>query len=70
MSRLYFSFLFFQRSHIRFFFQAQRQLATQFTGSNAPSGPEVTVGSSEEEEEDEDLEEIEIDDEDFTSTQR
>ena len=55
---------------IYFFFQAQRQLATQSTGSNGPSGPEVTVGTAEEDEEDEDLEQIEIDDEDFISTQR
>jgi hypothetical protein len=62
-------FPFFHVSHV-IFFQAQRQLAAQFTGSNAPSGPEGTAGTAEEEEEDEDLEEIEIDDEDFTSTQR
>lgn len=60
----------FFTSLVYFFSQAQRQLAAQFTGSNAPSGPEVTAGTAEEEEEDEDLEEIEIDDEDFTSTQR
>ena len=42
----------------------------QSTSSNAPSGPEVTAGNAEEEEEDEDIEEIEIDNEDFTSTQR
>jgi hypothetical protein len=53
-----------------FFFQAQRQLAIQSTGSNGTSGPEVIAGTAEEEEEDEDLEEIEIDHEDFTSTQR
>ena len=52
------------------FFQAQRHFANQSTGSNIPSGSEVTAGTAEEEEEDEDLEEIEIDDEDFTSTQR
>ena len=52
------------------FCQAQRQLAVQSTDSNVSSGPEVTAGTAEEEEEDEDLEEIEVDDEDFTSTQR
>jgi len=54
-------------------FQAQRQLATHSIASNASSGPEVTEISAKEEEEDEDLEqgeEIEIDDDDFTSTQR
>ena len=51
----------------KFIYQAQRQLAVESTGSNAPSGPEVTA---EEEEESEDLEDIEIDNEDFTSTQR
>ena len=63
--------LFFHKSHI-LFFQAQRQLAAQSTGSNVPSGLDVTADTAEEEEEDEDegLEEIEIDDENFTSTQR
>ena len=53
-----------------FFFQAQRQLPTQSTASNALK---VTAGTAEEEEEDEDLEhgeEIEVDDDDYTSTQR
>ena len=55
------------------FFQAQRHLATHSIASNTPSGPEVTAVSAEGEEEDEDLEqgeEIEVDDDDFTSTQR
>lgn len=64
--------LFFHKSHILFFSQAQRQLAAQSTGSNVPSGFEVTADTAEEEEEEEEegLEEIEIDDENFTSTQR
>lgn len=62
--------LFFHKSHILFFSQAQRQLAAQSTGSNVPSGLEVTADATEEEGEDEGLEEIEIDDENFTSTQR
>jgi len=60
---IYIQFLFF-------FFQAQRQLPTQSTASNALK---VTAGTAEEEEEDEDLEhgeEIEVDDDDYTSTQR
>ena len=66
-----FFFPFFHDSYILLFSQAQRRLAAQSTGSNVPSGPEVTAGIAEEEEEEEgDLEEIEIDDENFTSTQR
>ena len=57
-------------SYTFLFSQAQRQLTTQSTGSNIPSGPKVTAGTAEEEEEDEDLEEIEINNENFTSTQR
>ena len=56
-----------------FFSQAQRQLAAQSTGSNVSSGLEVTAGTAEEEEEEEeeeDPQEIEIDGEDFISTQR
>ena len=65
------SFLLHGPIYIQFlFFQAQRQLPTQSTAFNAL---EVTAGTAEEEEEDEDLEhgeEIEVDDDDFTSTQR
>ena len=65
------SFLLHGLIYIQFlFFQAQRQLPTQSTALNSL---EVTAGTAEEEEEDEDLEhgeEIEVDDDDFTSTQR
>ncbi|KIM39114.1 hypothetical protein M413DRAFT_236086 [Hebeloma cylindrosporum] len=51
-------------------YHAQRQLATQSTALNAPSGAVGGAVAAEEEEEDEDLEQIEIDVDDFTSTQR
>jgi len=54
-------------------FQAQSHLATQRSTSNAPTGPEGAEGMVEDEEDGEDQEtgeEIEVDDDDFTSTQR
>ncbi|KIM39135.1 hypothetical protein M413DRAFT_236374 [Hebeloma cylindrosporum] len=51
-------------------YHAQRQLATPPTASNAPSEPEGIADAAKEEDEDEDLEQIEIDGDDFTSTQR